>query len=122
MLERGSVQSCGCLKEEAIEVNRKKAVKSHLEKNIIEGTNISIISRKNVNSSNTSGVTGVSLDNKRKKWVAQIVFKGTHYNLGRFDKKDNAIKIRKQAEEKLFGEFLEWYYKEFKNKQGDKDD
>ena len=45
-------------------------------------------------------------------------FKKKIYHLGRFekDKKNDAIKIRKEAEKKLFGEFLEWY-ESIKNKE-----
>lgn len=102
----GNTKSCGCLQHEKILENREKAVKSHLEKNIIENTNISLISRKNTMRHNTSGVTGVSWDGSRHKWVAQITFKKKHYNLGRFDKKEDAINARKDAEERLHKEFL----------------
>ena len=50
---------------------------------------------------NTSGVTGVSWDESRGKWIAYI--KGE--NLGRFNTKDEAIKARKEAEIKYFGEY-----------------
>ena len=52
-----------------------------------------------------------------KKWRSRIFFKGRYYSLGFFDNKEDAIKARKEAEERIFGEFLEWYYKEYK---GDK--
>lgn len=45
--------------------------------------------------------------------------KKKHY-LGRFEDKDEAIKVRKEAEKNIFGEFLKWYeaYKEkLKNDQ-----
>lgn len=46
---------------------------------------------------------------KRKKWIAQIMFKQKCYNLGGYDTLEEAAKVRKTAEEKLFGDFLEWY-------------
>ena len=52
-------------------------------------------------STNTSGVTGVSWDKLRNKWIAHIKRK----NLGRFNTKEEAIKVRKQAEIEYFGEF-----------------
>lgn len=56
---------------------------------------------------NTSGVTGVYWDKRNNKWRAQIVNKGKTYNLGRYTEKEDAIKARKDAEEKMF---REWSY------------
>ena len=52
---------------------------------------------------NTSGVTGVSLDNNR--WSAQITCDGKLIRLGRFNTFDEAVSARKLAEEKYFGEY-----------------
>ena len=52
---------------------------------------------------NTSGVTGVSLDNNR--WLAQITCDGKLIRLGRFNTFDEAVSARKLAEEKYFGEY-----------------
>lgn len=54
---------------------------------------------------NTSGITGVSWDNKAQKWAAHIMINYKKIHLGYFDKFEDAIKARKQAEEKYFGEF-----------------
>lgn len=59
----------------------------------------------NINTSlkktNTSGITGVSWDKSRNKWVAHIKGK----QLGRFNTKEEAIEARKQAELEYFGEY-----------------
>lgn len=47
---------------------------------------------------NTSGVTGVSWDNQRKKWLAQICVNGKNTYIGRFDNIEDAISKRKEAE------------------------
>jgi len=47
---------------------------------------------------NTSEVTGVSFDKKRKKWLAQGDSNGKHYNLGRFNSKNEAVTVRKDFE------------------------
>lgn len=60
---------------------------------------------KGLQSNNTSGVTGVSWDNKRNKWYAQIHLNGKHIHLGYFDNFENAVNARKKAEEKYFKEF-----------------
>lgn len=54
---------------------------------------------------NTSGVTGVSYDQSRNKWTAQIGYKGKIIHLGRFTNFNDAVKARKEAEEKYFGEY-----------------
>jgi hypothetical protein len=58
-------------------------------------------------SNNTSGITGVWLDKRYKgnTWVAEIYANGQKYYLGRYKNKDDAIKVRKEAEDKYFGDF-----------------
>lgn len=48
--------------------------------------------------SNTSGVTGVSWDRKNLKWFVTIKVHKKNVFLGRFDKFDEAVKVRKEAE------------------------
>ena len=54
---------------------------------------------------NKSGVSGVSWNKNRKKWVARIMYKNKHIHLGYFEKLEDARKARKDAEVKYFGEF-----------------
>lgn len=54
---------------------------------------------------NTSGVTGVGWYEQRDQWVAQIMVDRKHITLGYFTNMDDAIKVRKEAEIKYFGEF-----------------
>ena len=60
---------------------------------------------KRILSSNTSGVTGVYFDKKRKVWVAQIKTNEKVIVLGRYSDFDAAVSVRKEAEEKYFGEY-----------------
>lgn len=54
-------------------------------------------------SNNTSGIVGVSYyDNS---WNAEIIKNGKKFYLGSFTNKEDAIKVRKEAEEKYFGEY-----------------
>lgn len=105
-LSLGGVSSCGCLGKENSQQNISKAVKVHLEKHIVEDTNIQVISNEKPMAHNTSGVTGVTWDKTRQKWKAEIEFKKKKYYLGRYIKKEDAIKARKEAEDKLHKEFL----------------
>ena len=56
---------------------------------------------------NKSGVSGVRLDEERNKWIAEITYNYKTIHLGRFNTKEEAVKVRKEAEEKYFGE---WSY------------
>lgn len=54
---------------------------------------------------NISGVTGVSFIKNECKWCAQIRVNNKQINLGHFDSFEDAVKARKDAEEKYFGEY-----------------
>lgn len=56
---------------------------------------------------NTSGVSGVHWEKNARKWCVRIRIKGKRVVLGRFESFDEAVKVRKEAEEKYFGE---WSY------------
>ena len=52
---------------------------------------------------NSSGVTGVSFNKNRNKWVARINKEGKTYHLGYFDNFEDAKKARIEKELELFG-------------------
>ena len=56
-------------------------------------------------SNNTSGYKGVHYNKQCKKWEVEIRAYNNRIRLGYFDDKDEAIEIRKQAEDKYFGEY-----------------
>lgn len=58
-------------------------------------------------SNNTSGHTGVSLDKEKNKWEAYIGVDYKRIHLGYYHNIEDAIKARKEAEEKYYGE---WSY------------
>ena len=78
---------------------------------IKDETNIKAISRIKPMAHNTSGHSGVKWDKEREKWIAEIRFKNKIYYLGRYEKKEDAIKAREEAEEKFHKEFLKNYIK-----------
>lgn len=59
-------------------------------------------------SNNSSGCVGVSFDNSKQKWRAEIWLKGKRIHLGWFKNYDDAVRKRQEAEEEYFGE---WSYK-----------
>lgn len=60
---------------------------------------------RSMRSDNTSGVTGVYWCKSRNKWNAEIRINSKKINLGYFINKEDAIKARKRAEIKYFGEY-----------------
>lgn len=94
-LTNKTTKSCGCLKKEY----SKKSIQN-IKKYHIENTNISSIKSNKLNKNNTSGVKGVHQSKRNGKWIAQMTFKKKHYNLGTYENKEDAIKARKDAEEK----------------------
>ena len=60
---------------------------------------------RSIGRNNTSGVIGVSYDKRSKKWIAYITYLKQTIRLGSFKEKEDAIKVRLDAEQKYFGEF-----------------
>lgn len=111
-LLKGNVKSCGCM---AAEHSAKlgKQIGEKTKEICIDGTNVRNLTMKTPKT-NTSGIKGVTWDASRGKWKAQIRFKGKHYNLGRYSDIKDASQVRKLAEKRLFGNFLEWYENEYR--------
>lgn len=108
LLQTGKTKSCGCLQNSIIKENLK----------LCEGTSVTILESvgKHLNANNTSGYTGVYWHRKTERWVASITFKGKNYYLGSYVDIQDAVKARKHGE-KMHEQFLEWYYKEHKEKE-----
>lgn len=107
-LIRGLTTSCGCLHH-----GEDAAIK----KLYIADTAPCKLHPEKLRRTNTSGITGVFYDPMKKRWCAEITFKRKKYRLGKFIKKSDAAAVRKQAEEQMFGNFLEWY-EQYKASQG----
>lgn len=60
-------------------------------------------------SNNTSGVKGVYWDKRSEKWEASIQINMKKRCLGYFKEKEDAIKARREAEKRLFGEYSREY-------------
>lgn len=101
-------QSCGCLNKDFIKNTGNKLLNNYRKENFIENTSIANLKSQSVFKNNTSGVRGVYWDSTLKKWIAKLTFQGKTYRKS-FDKKDDAIKCRKEWEEKYFKPILEKY-------------
>lgn len=98
-LMSGHTTSCGCQKEPT--------------RTLVDGTCVEIVraavEKKTVPKNNTSGVRGVYWSRTRGLWIAQITFKGKTRYLGGYRTIGEAKRARREAEERLFVEFLEEY-------------
>ncbi|HDC4389194.1 TPA: HNH endonuclease [Enterobacter cloacae] len=58
-----------------------------------------------IQSTNTSGIKGVSWCRNSKKWKASIMYEGKHINVGSFSDKQEAAEAIKKARAEIHGEF-----------------
>lgn len=92
------IRSCGCYNE----IMKEKNTHLHI-----------VREPGKLRTNNKSGVTGV-MKTQDGKWQASITFQKINYYLGRYTEKNDAISIRKIAENKLYDDFLEWYNNVYK--------
>lgn len=102
--------NCGCITKDKFIRNGNKRIVNLLSECVFD-TNVKKIRSNKVFKSNTSGVRGVQWAKKAKLWRSSIWFQKKMYNLGYYKDKADAIRVRKQAEDNIFGSFLEWYDK-----------
>lgn len=98
----GKTKSCGCIQVRIVTENMK----------LVDGTSVTMLEKagQRLASNNSSGYNGVYFNRKNQKWTAQIGFKGKTYYLGSYHKIEDAVKARRNAEDRIYGAFLEWYY------------
>lgn len=105
-LKQGRRTQCSkCQQTEA----HKKGQETMTE-NRVGGTDISlIVPCRKMHPQNKSGVTGVYFDKTHNYWIAKIQFQYVTYNLGCYKRKEDAVKARKEGEQRIFGDFVDWY-------------
>ena len=87
-LKKGRVKSCGCLKKDC-------------QFWLPDNPQDVMYSQRKIPKNNTSGVAGVSWHEKHQRWRARIRYKGKEIYLGEYKNKADAIKARKEAEERI---------------------
>lgn len=119
-LKSRNTKSCGCHK---LKIQKDSLLNIHkLKRDQIAryGTNpVMIAVNKTPAKNNTTGYVGVYVY-QNTRYRAMIQFKKKLYHLGVYDKIEDAIKARKIAEEKLFGNFLSWYNEQKTNNSNEK--
>lgn len=98
--------SCGCIQRQIASKtginNILENSKKQIEKNLLYNTNFQVITSEKLPTNNTSGVKGVSWSNSRQLWEAYIQLHGKRIHLGRYVDFTEAVKVRKEAEEKYY--------------------
>ena len=111
-LKNGSTQSCGCLGRE----KGKTIIKAALANSgIVDGTSLPMVRgalEGKIRADNTSGARGVDL--MKGRYYASITFKGKKYSLGGYGTLEEAAAVRKQAEQIIYGEWLEHFESDLK--------
>lgn len=102
-------KSCGCWRKSRARINKTLETMKY-----VENTSISLISKKTLNSNNTSGFRGVSYDKTRNKWRAYIKLQYKNKHLGRFDTFKEAAQARLEAEDKYYKPIIDKYNQESK--------
>lgn len=110
-LRDGRRTSCGCDKPH---FGKSLAAAGRASLTYVDGTCVEMIRANTRRSNNSSGTPGVDWRASKGRWRAAICFKGQRHYLGSYVKREDAIKARKRAEEKLFEPFL----KEFSAESG----
>ena len=98
----GNNKSCGCLKEQM-----RKNMNDQFHR--IDKTCVEWLEKRKGRSDNTSGCKGVSLL-KSGRYRVSIGFQGKNYHLGSYRDLDEAVAVRKCAEEQIHHRFIKSYY------------
>jgi len=96
-----NTKSCGCLKKK----QEKENLRVKYNDQYVEGVNAALLKAKK-RIDNKSGVKGVAMHKPSGEWDAYIGYAGKQIFLGRFKNKIDAIKARKQAEEKYHDPYI----------------
>ena len=104
-------KSCGCIQKQVAHNIGNKTImensKKQIELNVAYNTNFQVITQDKPPINNTSGVKGVSWNKEKGAWDAYIGIHGKRIRLGRYTKFEDAVKVRKQAEEEYYLPLIE---------------
>lgn len=101
-LRAGHYKSCGCVQR----AKRDQGAREHERLDMIDGTRKSALKAK-LHKGNKSGHKGVHWVESRRQWKAYIGIRGKNITLGYRSEKEEAIALRKEAEEQYHKPYLE---------------
>ena len=114
-LRSGNTTSCGCQQKK----RSSEVYKKYHEEYTVEGTNVRRLESTVLQKNNKSGYKGVCWNKQRNNWSAYIGFKKKRYRLGFYSRVEDAARARKEAEGRIYGEFLEWFYETYPERRKD---
>ena len=104
LIRKEHAHSCGCITKTYLtpgDSERCSKAGKNRKNAFVNGSNVQMTFREGTISTNTSGIQGVSWGNSAHKWHAYIGYQSYRANLGFFEDMDDAIKIRKRAEDAI---------------------
>lgn len=110
LTKKRNTRSCGCIQREAMSAVGRRTIHENsarrIDTNMRYGTNFQIIEQDSPPKNNKSGHKGVWYDPTRGRYVAYITLRYKRIHLGYFNGIDDAVKARKDAEEKMFAPLI----------------
>ena len=100
-LVAGIKKSCGCLKEKT-----RQNLSEQFE--MVDGTCVEWLRDRKRRADNKTGCKGV-FKKKNGKYAASIGFKKKVFHIGTYETLKQAVEARKEAEDRIYGSFLESY-------------
>lgn len=108
------ISSCGCFIKKYLTAGdsaRCSKAGLHRKDSFMNGSNIQMTLREGTITTNTSGCQGVSWSKTARKWHCFIGYQSYRANLGFYEDINDAIRIRKLAEEAIKNnEFEDFFY------------
>lgn len=111
----GRISSCGCYIKPNLTTGdalRCSKAGSHRKDAYVNGSNVQMTFREGTIQTNTSGCQGVSWSKTSHKWHCYVGYQNYRANLGYYEEMEDAIRIRKLAEEAIKeGTFEDFYFR-----------
>ena len=101
----GGAKTCGHKLAGNLKTGREISEISHVDGTFI----VAIDGRRKLNKNSETKITGVSYMPKCRRYRAYINFRRKQYYLGLYTDIEDAKNARKDAEEQIYGDFLNWY-------------
>ena len=86
---------------------KRNAASARDNAGFVAGTQLCKIRDLRPTAANTSGCRGVSFNKRTARWEAVIIFRQKRTRLGSYKRFEDAVEVRKKAEQRIFGEFLD---------------
>ena len=114
--KKNPTRSCGCIQKQIARKTGAKTItensKKQIERNVLYNTNFQVITTEKPPANNKSGIKGVCWCKERNLWEVYIQIHKQKIHLGRYSDFTEAVKVRKEAEEKYFKPLIEEAAKE----------